>query len=138
MTDGAECALGTDPASAASRPPVLPLADADRDGLTDAFEATLGTNPNAVDSDADKANDGIEYKGYGSSPTVADTDGDGCADGREIASVNADKNVNSLDMVTLAQNFGTWSRTVLDINQDGKINSIDMLIVAKNFTSIIC
>ncbi len=138
VTDGAECALGTDPASAASKPPVAPLGDADHDGLTDAFEATLGTNPNAVDTDADKANDGIEYKGYGSSPLVVDTDGDGCGDGREIASVNADKNVNSLDMLTLAQNFGTGFRSVLDINQDGKINSIDMLIVAKNFISTPC
>ncbi|MBI5284320.1 MAG: S8 family serine peptidase [Chloroflexi bacterium] len=138
VTDAAECALGTDPASAASKPPVAPLPDADHDGLTDAFEATLGTNPNAVDSDADKVNDGIEFKGYGSSPMVVDTDGDGCSDGREIASVNADKNVNSLDMLTLALNFGTGPRAVLDINQDGKINSIDMLIVAKNFNSIIC
>ena len=90
VTDGAECALGSDPANAASKPAApVPGTDADGDGLSDAFEAMIGTNPNAKDTDGDGLQDGWEYKGYGSNPLVVDTDGDGVTDGCEVASLNA-------------------------------------------------
>jgi hypothetical protein len=142
VLDGAECAMGTDPVDAASKPPAAPPGDTDHDGLTDAFEAIIGTNPALVDTDGDKLLDSVEYKGYMSNPLVLDTDGDVCTDGREAASVNADVKVNSLDMVAVASHFGprTSGKYIkdFDVNKDGNINSIDMLIQAKLFTSLPC
>ncbi len=142
VLDAAECAMGTDPVDAASKPPAAPAGDADHDGLTDAFEAIIGTNPALVDTDGDRLLDSVEYKGYNANPLVLDTDGDVCSDGREAASVNADVKVNSLDMVTVASHFGprTSGRYIkdFDVNRDGNINSTDMLIQAKLFTSLPC
>lgn len=59
-------------------------ADADGDGLPDAEEATLGTNPKRVDSDSDGLYDYEEAKVYQTDPLVADTDGDGHKDGDEV------------------------------------------------------
>ena len=94
MTDGAECALGTDPANPASKLPAIPPGDGDADGLPDVFEAVLGTSTSTqdlngdgradgIDSDLDGIRDGVEYRGYNSSPLASDTDLDGCSDGRE-------------------------------------------------------
>lgn len=58
--------------------------DSDGDGLTDAEEAALGTNPNNPDSDGDSLSDGAEVN-LGSNPLLADTDGDGLNDGLELA-----------------------------------------------------
>lgn len=137
VIDGAECALGSNPGSAASRPAVGG-ADTDRDGLSDAFEASIGGNPNNPDSDGDGITDGVEYKGYGTSPIVVDSDGDGCSDGREIASVDANKLVNSTDLLIVASNFGQPSRPNLDINKNGAINSADLLLVTTLFNPTPC
>jgi hypothetical protein len=59
-------------------------ADSDEDGLTDAEEAELGTDPNNADSDGDGLADGVEVE-LGTSPTSADTDGDGYTDAEEQA-----------------------------------------------------
>lgn len=95
------------PVVAASPLPVGPV-DADQDGLTDDVERTLGTNPEAADSDGDTYTDaqelaaGYDPKGpgkldtdadalpdpeeakLGTDPRNADTDGDGYFDGREV------------------------------------------------------
>ena len=60
-------------------------ADTDGDGLTDAQEQQLGTDPNNPDTDADGLTDGDEQNVHGTNPLVADTDGDGSTDGEEIA-----------------------------------------------------
>jgi hypothetical protein len=57
-----------------------PNRDSDGDGLTDAEEATLGTNPAKADTDGDGLTDGAE-RTLGTDPLDADTDGDGLADG---------------------------------------------------------
>lgn len=65
----------------------LPLAlagcDADGDGLSNAEEAELGTNPDLADTDGDGIGDLAESTGV-TDPLVADTDGDGFDDGREL------------------------------------------------------
>lgn len=138
IVDGAECALGSDPMNAASRP-AAPAIDSDLDGLGDDLEIAIGSNPNKVDSDSDGISDGIEYMGYNTSLTNVNTDGDQCKDGREIASVNSDELVNSADQLLIAQHFGTHNTpAVLDITKDGRINSADLLVVAKNFNSFVC
>ncbi|MDO8667535.1 MAG: CAP domain-containing protein [bacterium] len=58
--------------------------DSDADGLSDADEINLGTNPNKADSDDDGVNDYEEVNIYGTDPLNLDTDGDGVKDGDEI------------------------------------------------------
>ncbi len=57
--------------------------DTDGDGLGDAAESQLGTNPNDPDSDDDGLTDGDEVA-RGTYPLVPDSDGDGLSDGAEV------------------------------------------------------
>ncbi len=59
-------------------------ADTDGDGLTDAEEQTLGTDPLKTDTDADQLSDWDEVRVYRTNPLNADTDGDGYLDGEEV------------------------------------------------------
>ena len=139
VLDGAECALGSDPTDATSKP-VRPLAadDPDRDGLSTAFELSIGSDPTKGDTDGDGIPDGIEYKGYGTSLTSTDTDGDGCSDGREIASVDSNTLVNSLDLLLLANRLNRRDQPLQDVNKDGVVNSGDLALVARNFVGTLC
>jgi peroxiredoxin len=56
--------------------------DSDDDGLTNAEEKELGTNPDKADSDGDGIDDADEIDD-GTDPLEADTDGDGLEDGEE-------------------------------------------------------
>ncbi len=60
--------------------------DPDGDGLLNADEQSLGTDPNNWDSDGDGLSDKLEFdlqETLGADPLVADTDGDGLNDGLE-------------------------------------------------------
>ena len=57
--------------------------DADRDGLSDATEKVLRTDPGRADTDGDQLSDALE-RALGTDPTRADSDGDGVADGLEV------------------------------------------------------
>jgi hypothetical protein len=59
--------------------------DSDDDGLSDAAEIALGSNPNNPDSDGDGLSDGQEVNDYGTNPLSTDTDGDGLSDYEEVA-----------------------------------------------------
>jgi len=77
-----------------SEPPVtatitvneISAADRDGDGLTDAEEAALGTDPFVPDTDGDTLSDGDEVKLLNTNPTRADSDGDGFRDDDELHS----------------------------------------------------
>ncbi len=56
--------------------------DTDGDGLTDAEEKQLGTNPKKADTDGDGLTDKEELE-LGTNPLVKDTDGDGVPDGKD-------------------------------------------------------
>lgn len=58
-------------------------ADPDGDGLTNAQEEALGTDPNDADSDDDGLSDGEEVNNFGTDPLNFDSDGDGLPDGLE-------------------------------------------------------
>ncbi|MBU0645970.1 thrombospondin type 3 repeat-containing protein [Patescibacteria group bacterium] len=58
--------------------------DTDKDGLTDAEEAALGTDPNLADTDGDRLFDYEEVNTYQTDPLNMDTDGDGFFDGDEV------------------------------------------------------
>ncbi|MEN9422752.1 MAG: hypothetical protein RL122_135 [Pseudomonadota bacterium] len=80
-----------------------PLADPDKDGLTNADEKTLGTDPKVADSDGDGLPDGTE-KTLGTNPLSTDTDGDGIGDKVEV---------------------GANPATPIDTDKDGKIDALD-------------
>lgn len=96
-----EAAAG-DETSAAEAEPVTeeaPVAtdplDADGDGLEDAIEFELGTDPADPDTDDDGLTDGDEYYTYATGTRNPDTDGDGVVDGDEIANGTDPNDINS-------------------------------------------
>jgi hypothetical protein len=131
VVDGAECALGSDPVNASSKP--VAGTDADGDGLSDAYENAIGSNPNSPHSDSDNLPDGTEVKGYNSSPTTNDTDNDGCDDAIEAVSVNGDLDVNSGDQLLIALSFSRTDRPNFDVDKNGVVNIIDLQILASRF-----
>ncbi len=62
--------------------------DSDNDGLDNATEDRLGTNPNLADTDNDGLADGLEVKIGCTSPTNPDSDNDGIRDGIEDSNHN--------------------------------------------------
>ncbi len=58
--------------------------DFDGDGLSNAQEYELGTDPRLLDSDSDGLSDYDEANTYGTNPAHADSDGDGAQDGWEV------------------------------------------------------
>ena len=76
---------------------VDPNADTDGDGLTNAQEQTLGTDPTKADTDGDGKNDKTEVGANLASPT--DTDGDGKIDALESVILDSDNDgtVDELD-----------------------------------------
>jgi large repetitive protein len=62
--------------------------DSDNDGLTDAQEATLGTDPFNPDTDGDGTADGVEVGANPAAPV--DTDGDGTIDALESSLTDSD------------------------------------------------
>ncbi len=64
--------------------------DDDNDGLTNAQERRLGTDPHNPDTDNDGLKDGEEVRRYRTNPLKADTDGDGLLDGEEVHTYHTD------------------------------------------------
>jgi hypothetical protein len=105
VLDGDEVAQGTDPLDglaavpaeetpAVEEPPaaeptpagaVAAPGDSDGDGLEDAIEIELGTDPADPDTDDDDLTDGDEYYVHQTGTRNPDTDGDGVVDGVEAA-----------------------------------------------------
>jgi hypothetical protein len=134
VLDGAECLLGTNPASAASKPTAAQCA---------AFLA-VGAS---VDTDGDRLFDRVEFCNYNTNRLLLDTDGDQDAfplnatpavnlirDGGEAASLNNDRVVNSADQLLIALEITrevdqTLRLVSMDINKDGGVNSGDQLLM---------
>ncbi len=136
--DAAECALGSNPGSAASKPANPTPGDVDKDRLPDVLEIAIGSNPNDGDSDDDGINDGFEYKGYNTSPNGTDTDGDGCADDTEITDVTGSRKTDIVDLFLVAQSMDHTARPNHDITKDGAVNVVDLFLVAANTTDTVC
>jgi hypothetical protein len=115
LTDGWECANGSDPTNPASK--------------------NLG--PPTSDGDGDRVPDPWEMRGYGASAASTDSDGDGCADLVEIASIDANKAVGDPDRLAVARRaLNIWAPEpnqdyVLDISKNGTIGDEDRLFVAR-------
>ncbi len=90
--------------------------DRDGDGLTDEFEALLGTAPDALDTDGDALDDATETSRTHTDPRAADTDADGVADGVEVAG-GADPGRYRLPDAAVAAGFG--GAQTADVDRDG-------------------
>jgi len=66
--------------------------DLDADGLLNAEEKSLGTNPKMADTDGDGLSDGEEVKTYRTDPLKADSDSDGLSDADEVRKHRTDPN----------------------------------------------
>jgi len=126
VIDGVECSLGTDPASAASRP---------------AADSTC------ADPDADGVRSVLEVRGWGTDPNVADSDGDGKADGVELADVNGDGSLNFTDALIIAKAASVVApfapgpltaaeKRAYDLDRNAVVNFFDALLVAKRAAAL--
>lgn len=70
--------------------------DTDEDGLNDKEESAFGTDPLNADTDRDKCKDGEEVRKYFTNPLKPDTDGDGYADGEEVFRGSDPRNANNI------------------------------------------
>lgn len=130
VLDGAECLLGSDPASASSVPAAIVQPDADNDGVPDQFDP----NDASADSDGDGVLDRVEFRHYNSNLSAVNSDGDVCGDAREIASINADIAVNVIDLQQIAGAAGPFTSPAYivnyDVNKSGAIDVIDLQFVS--------
>jgi hypothetical protein len=102
--------------------------DTDGDGLTDAEEAALGTDPTRRDTDADRLPDGDEVQIWSTDPLLADTEGDGLDDADEVR-LGADPRIRDTDGDWLYDGLEQdWSTDVLvpDTDGDGVRDGIDL------------
>ena len=89
LTDTAQLLAGLNPTTSGDNATLT--TDTDADGILDAEETVLGTNPAVKDTDADGLEDNAELTaGNRTDPLLADSDGDGRSDGQE----DADKSGN--------------------------------------------
>ena len=91
-------------------PTTDPETDSDGDGLPDALETEIGTDPNSVDSDNDGINDGIEAM-LGFDPLSSDSDDNGIDDPLE------DEDSDGLSL-EVEMTIGTWP-FLPDTDEDG-------------------
>jgi hypothetical protein len=106
-------------AAAPTDPPPAPLpdpTDSDADGLTDEFEALLGTDPHSMDSDQDGLSDLYETTVSHTDPLSADTDQDGTSDAMEVAEGTDPGHVRLSDAVVAA---GFGGAATADSDSDG-------------------
>ncbi len=98
-----------------------PNADPDGDGLTNAEEKQLGTNPKVADTDGDGLNDGDEVHKYKTDPLKADSDGDGLTDGDEVLKYKTDPNKADTDGdgLTDGEEILTYKTDPLKADTDG-------------------
>ena len=82
--------------TAPPEPTVPPDIDSDGDGLIDADEAAIGTDPATADTDGDGLGDGDEAN-VGTDPFTPDTDGDAVLDGDEVLAAGTDPFVLDTD-----------------------------------------
>ena len=93
---------------------VASLSDSDGDGLNDALENGIGTNPFGADTDGDGLTDGFEVLTAGTDPLLFDTNDNDCPDGEEAlqlcatcpSDLNNDGMVSVADVLFLLIQFG--------------------------------
>ena len=103
--------------------------DTDNDGLTDARETALGTDPNDADSDDDGLTDGAEVNTHMTDPNDADSDDDGLTDGAEVNTHMTDPDDADSDDDRVNDKLDAFpnDRTeTVDTDMDGTGNNTDL------------
>jgi MYXO-CTERM domain-containing protein len=98
--------------------------DRDFDGVPDATEITLGTNPANPDSDGDGIRDNVELSATGSGVgpfTKVDTDGDGTIDALDLDS-DGDGHGDSIETAIDSDGDGTGNWRDLDSDNDCRLD----------------
>ena len=90
--------------------------DSDQDGLWDADELLLGTDPTVQDTDGDGLTDSAELNLFDTNPLNSDSDEDGISDGVELlvppnnsgcpGDIDGDHSVSVADLLLLLNTFG--------------------------------
>jgi hypothetical protein len=136
VRDGVECALGSNPRDAASRPAMPTANDPDKDGLSNASETAYrtqgfsGTASEDVDgdtlvgqSDPDSDNDGVwdgcEILYGGTNPLRADSDGDTLPDIKEPNTRSNTMEIGNGASITTPDTTVPWQGSALDCSLDG-------------------
>jgi oligopeptide transport system substrate-binding protein len=93
----ADAAIAVEAPVVAEQPAAAPAnaLDAEGDGLEDAIELELGTDPYDLDTDDDGATDGDEWYVHATGTRNPDSDGDGVLDGDEVANGTDPNDPNS-------------------------------------------
>jgi hypothetical protein len=129
----------------------LANADTDGDGLDDATELLLGTDPENPDSDGDGLTDGEEVNIYATDPLMTDSDGDYLGDGDEVNVYGSDPNhddtgdlaprgnpdgtLGTGDLVVLMRLVLTLETpdareaVIADMNHDSVLSAADILLL---------
>ncbi len=106
--------------------------DTDADGLTDALERHLGTNPTRTDSDDDGLSDAYEILHLHTNPLSADTDSDGVPDSIELALGTNPSDPDTAHTGRLDGAIGTAStattRTDTDSDADGLTDALERIL----------
>jgi hypothetical protein len=115
LTDGWECANGSNP--------------------TDPGSKFVGSG--STDADGDRITDIWEQRGYNASGADTDSDDDGCHDMVEAASIDGNKSVGDPDRLSVARRaLNIWVPNVnqdyaLDIDKNGVVGDPDRLFAAR-------
>jgi cell wall-associated NlpC family hydrolase len=113
----------------ASPPAVVTAADADHDGLTDAFERLAGTDPTRGDTDDDGLMDSYEAVVSHTDPLAADSDGDRISDPAEIAAHTDPGKLPGIAGVVGTGRFAENARHgVVDTDKDGLSDHTEKLV----------
>jgi hypothetical protein len=109
-----------------SRPTTTaPAIDSDNDGLSDAEETALGTDPGNPDSDGDAIDDGTEVHDTGSNPLVVDSDGDGIEDYPEVDIYNTSPSQFDTDGDGIGDGAEVFSNGTDPLNPDSDGDGLD-------------
>ena len=99
--------------------------DPDGDGLTNAQEFSLNTDPNKADTDGDGLTDSQEVNTYKTDPAKADTDGDGLKDGQEVNTYKTDPNKPDTDGDGLSDGFEVLTSKTDPLKADTDGDGVD-------------
>jgi len=91
------------------------LVDSDRDGLADAVEQSLGTDPQRFDTDLDGLSDGTELAS-GTSPLAFDSDHDGIGDGDDVSLDEPSRRLGSISSGNDVEPNDVFARAVVTGN----------------------